>query len=201
MTFIDSGSTDNTLNILHQFAIPSHAEIRVAQTGLKFWDHQALHQVRNTIWKESQYDLVLFPDLDEIFYYPNIKRFLNENRFDIYEMEGYEMFSVKMPAKGSDILKINKGVKFTTYNKSTIFNPKIDIQFLNAHLRYTKCSNINIGNIKLLHYRCLGLDMMRKRNKRESDRLPQKCKYRSPLTEKEILKRYNDLKIKAKKVI
>jgi hypothetical protein len=173
MTFIDSGSNDDTLKIINKFATPSNPIVRLMQTGLETWDHEAGHAIRNSIWKDSNYDLVMFPDLDEIFYYPDIRNYLDKSKYDIYEMEGFEMVSDKFPAKGYDILSIKKGVKHKTYNKSTIFNPKIDIVFPNAHLRCSMNTNVCIGEIKLLHYRNLGIEMMKKRRDREASRLPQ----------------------------
>lgn len=170
MTFIDSGSTDNTLAIIKKFAIPSNPIVKIAQTGLTWWDHHALHEFRNEIWRGSKADLVFFPDCDEIFYHPDIKNFLNITKFDIYQMEGFEMVSDKMP-EGS-ILTVNTGVPFHVYDKSTIFNPRIEIEFLNAHLRYSRCTNVDMGNIKLLHYRSLGVPYMLKRRDRIKARTP-----------------------------
>ena len=172
LTFIDSGSTDNSLNIIKKWAIPSHPLVRVAQTGLTWWDHDTLHEFRNEIWKDSRADIVFFPDCDEIFFHPDMKNFLDNSIFDIFEMDGYEMVWPEMPPAGSSILQVNTGVPFHIYDKSTIFNPRVEIEFLNAHLRYTRCTNVNIGDIKLLHYRSLGLSYMLKRRDRIKSRTP-----------------------------
>jgi hypothetical protein len=202
MTFIDSGSTDNTNSILKYFATPDRPIIRITQTGLKTWDHEELHKYRNDIWRDSKYDLVFFPDCDEIFYRKDIVKFLNQkNPPDIYEMTGYEMVSNTLPAPGDSILSIRTGVPFQQYNKSTIFNPKIDISFPNAHMRYSPCTNVDIGGIKLLHYRNLGIRMMKIRRDREAERLPVRCTYRTPLTDEEIKKRHSMLTANATIVI
>lgn len=172
MTFIDSGSTDNTIQIIKKYATPSRPLVKIAQTGLTWWDHNTLHEFRNEIWKESKADFVFFPDCDEIFYHPDIKNFLNDSIFDIYEMDGYEMVCADFPSYDKSILSVNTGVPFHVYDKSTIFNPRIEIEFLNAHLRYTRCTNVNIGDIKLLHYRSLGLSYMLKRRDRIKSRTP-----------------------------
>lgn len=173
MTFIDSGSTDNSLAIIKRYAVPTNPLVKIAQTGLTWWDHHALHEFRNEIWKGSKADLIFFPDCDEIFYHPNLKSFLNETHwFDIYQMEGFEMVSTGFPEPGESILKLNKGVPFHVYDKSTIFNPRIEIEFLNAHIRYTRCTNVNMGDIKLLHYRSMGIPYMLKRRDRIKARTP-----------------------------
>jgi hypothetical protein len=202
ITFIDSDSTDRTQAILKYYATPDRPILRITQTGLKIWDHDALHIYRNDIWRDSKYDLIFFPDCDEIFYRKDIVKYLNQkNPPDIYEMAGYEMVSNRAPEPGMSILSINTGVPFQQYNKSTIFNPKIDISFPNAHMRYSPCTNVDIGGIKLLHYRNLGLRMMRSRRDREADRLPIGCTYRTPLTDEEIKRRHTDLMRKATVII
>jgi glycosyltransferase involved in cell wall biosynthesis len=202
MTFIDSGSTDKTLQIVHRFATSDHPVIRVTQTGLTTWDHAAGHIIRNEIWKDSTYDLVMFPDLDEIFYHPQIVKFLNRKQvIDVYEMEGFEMVGQSLPPIGKSILNIRTGVKFNVYNKSTIFNPQIDICFPNAHLRCTMSTNISAGEIKLLHYRNMGIKMMTWRSERERLRLPKNCKYRTPMDNIQIRQRYEGLRNQAINVI
>jgi hypothetical protein len=61
MTFIDSGSTDRTRQILDDHASKGKQHIRLMPTGLTWWDHETLHKLRNSIWKESQFDYVFFP--------------------------------------------------------------------------------------------------------------------------------------------
>jgi hypothetical protein len=203
MTFIDSGSTDNTLKILHKFATPSHPEIRVTQTGQTFWNQEPLHEIRNNIWRDSDYDLVLFPDCDEIFYTENgICNYLNQTNYDIYEMEGFEMITDRFPDPNTKITEIKTGFHFHPFNKSTIFKPQIELSFLNAHLRYSPTQNVDMtGNIKLLHYRSLGLEMMIKRNKRMIDRLPKGYNGHHPETMTKLHSRYNDWISKATEVI
>jgi hypothetical protein len=201
ITFIDSGSNDNSFKIIQKFAVPSAPIVRICQTGLDWWDHNVLHEYRNNIWKDSLYDLVLFPDCDEVLYHQTgLRNFLNRTRNDVYSMEGFEMVG-EFPAPGTSITDIKTGVPFYPYNKSTIFNPKIDISFPNAHLRYTPVTNINLGEVKLLHYRNLGFKYMKFRIARERSRLPQNCKIRSFWTDNEIKERINDLKSKAVNVI
>lgn len=201
ITFIDSGSSDKSLLIIKQFAVPSAPTVRICQTGLEWWDHEVLHEYRNNIWRDSNYDLVLFPDCDEVFYHSTgLRNFLEETNNDVYAMEGYEMVG-EFPKQGMKLTDIRKGVPFYPYNKSTIFNPKIDIYFPNAHLRYAKTTNIDLGRIKLLHYRNLGIEYMKFRIAREKSRLPKDCKYRSFHSEAEIKARYKNLTDNARTVI
>ena len=201
MTFIDSGSSDKSMDIIKTFATPTAPTVRICQTGLTWWDHEVLHEYRNNIWQDSKYDYVLFPDCDEVFYHSlGLRDFLEESESDVFAMEGYEMVG-EFPLPGTKITSIRKGVPFYPYNKSTLFNPKCDIYFPNAHLRYTKTTNISLGQVKLLHYRNLGFEYMKFRIQRERDRLPKDCKYRSFHSDKELRERFKNLSDNARDVI
>lgn len=164
MTFIDSGSTDNTLKLIKKF--------NVIQTGITWWDWDAYHRIKNTVWKQSNFDLVFFPDLDEFLYKPKLREFLEANSYDFYQMEGYQMVSEEFPKKGTDILDIKDGSPLPLHNKFSIFNPKIDFVFDNAHTITTKSTNICKFKIKLLHYKYMGVKHMLKRAKLIKERVP-----------------------------
>lgn len=165
MTFIDSGSKDGTLELIKNHTI--------VHTGLTWWDWDKLHWTRQNIWKDSDFDIVLFPDLDEIFYSPiGLRTFLETYKYDIYRMEGYQMVSRNFPNQGTNILNINQGVRLPLYDKFTIFNPKADVNFPNAHHIDTTCRNICKNKIKLLHYKFLGVDHMLKRARIIQKRVP-----------------------------
>jgi glycosyltransferase involved in cell wall biosynthesis len=175
MVFLDSGSTDRTLDIIKSF------KRQVIPTGLTFWDWDKMRETYQTIWKGSDADYVFLMDVDEIFYHPNLRQFLefHKGRYDIYRMEGYQMVSKTFPKEGTSILDINMGVVLPLYNKSTIFNPSVDIYHENAHEIKTTTTRICEGVIKLLHYKFLGADIMVKRTQLIKDRVPPNtyCKY------------------------
>lgn len=201
MTFIDSGSNDDSIRILKDYATEDKPEVRVTQTGLTWWDHEKLHIYRNEIWRNSTYDYIFFPDADEFFYHPDIKKYIEKSKNDIYEMCGFDMISDKFPAPGSDILSIKTGMYFQIYNKSTIFKPTCDIQFLNAHIRYSSSTSVDFGNIKLLHYRYLGLDHVKKRRDREKSRLPKNYRARQAQTDEWLKNRFDYVKSQSRVVI
>lgn len=163
MTFIDSGSTDKTLAM-----IKGH---NVIHTGLTWWDWDTLHEMRQNIWRNSQADLIFFPDLDEFFYKPDLRAFLEANQYDIYQLEGYQMVTKAFPS-GDNILNHRLGIPLPLHNKYTIFNPKINIDFPDAHSAISSSSNINRFDIKLLHYKYLGAKHMAKRARLVFDRVP-----------------------------
>lgn len=164
MTFIDSGSTDKTLELIKKH--------EVIHTCLNWWDWDFLHDLRQNIWRSSVYDLIFFPDVDEFFYHPDLRRFLETNRYDIYRMEGYQMVARRFPSKGTNILDLNMGVSCSLYNKYTLFDPKADLTFPDAHNVTTTSKDICSFKIKLLHYKYLGIDYLMKRTKSIIDRVP-----------------------------
>ena len=133
MTFLDSGSTDKTLKLLENH--------EVFQTGLTWWDWDECQKIRDTIWRQSDYDLVFFPDVDEFLYKANLREFLEENSYEIYQTEGFQMISNEFPKPGTDILHINTGIPLPLHNKYAIFNPKADLSFLDAHNVRTSSEN------------------------------------------------------------
>lgn len=201
MTFIDSASSDRSHEILNEYALRKDTPtIRMVQTSLTWWDWEVLHPYRNHIWKDSKMDYILFPDCDEIFYHHlGLKKFLEGRNFDIYEMDGYEMVADR-PPDGS-ILNVKKGVHHAIYNKSMIFKPTVQITFPSAHVRCSPSANVNMGEVKLLHYRNLGLPLMKKRRDREKSRLPHRFKFRTIHTDIDIKRRFDKLKAEAVNVI
>jgi hypothetical protein len=165
MTFIDSESNDDTLKIIRDH--------RIIKTGLKWWDWDTLHNMRDNIWRQSEYDMIMFPDVDEFFYRPDLKEFLNITNFEIYQMQGFQMVSSKFPSRpGMEITELNRGVPLPLHNKYTIFSPKADIHFVDAHNIATASNKINRFDIKLLHYKYLGVENMMRRAKLIQSRVP-----------------------------
>jgi hypothetical protein len=176
MTFLDSGSTDKTLDLIKD------AGGRIIHTGLTFWDWDTMRNIYQNIWKGSEYDYIFLLDVDEFFYQPlGLRGFLEENvkAIEIYQLEGYQMVSPTFPSPGSNIFDINMGVRLPLYDKSTIFNPNADIYHENAHEVKTTSTKISSGAIKLLHYKFLGVDILLKRAELVKQRVPPDsfCKY------------------------
>ena len=166
MTFIDSDSTDKTLKLIEKY--------EVIQTGFTWWDWDEYHKIRNIVWKQSEYDLIFFPDVDEFLYRRNLREFLekNEDVYDIYQMEGFQMISANFPKPETDILEIKVGIPLPLHSKYAIFNPKADIYFPDAHNVETTSENVCRFEIKLLHYKYLGVRNMLRRAELIKSRVP-----------------------------
>lgn len=175
MNFLDSGSTDRTLDIINEYGG------EIIHTGLTFWDWDTMRNIYQNIWKTSDADYIFLMDVDEFFYHPDLRNFLETNidSVDIYQMIGYQMVSPTFPKEGSNIFDIKKGVPLPLYNKSTIFKPNIDIYHENAHEIKTTSTKICRDVIKLLHYKFLGVDVLIKRSDAVKSRVPANsyCEY------------------------
>lgn len=207
MTFIDSGSDDNTLRLIKPY--------KVIHTGLKTWDWDEGQIILENVWKGSKADYVFFPNIDEIFYHPNLRKFLESKigEIDIFKMKGYQMVSNTFPKPNNNILNLRYGVPFSLYNKFMIFNPRCDIKLINAHDIKTTSRKISFYEIKLLHYKFLGVEEQIRRANLVKKRVPKDsfCKGIGG----NILKKYpnliktrsqyqtelNDLLLKAERVI
>ena len=83
-----------------------------------------------------------------------------EKRYSIYKLEGYQMYS---KLEELEYLKpiteqIRTGIKDTLYDKCILFKPTInEIKYsVGAHVCYN--DNIYNSNIKLLHYKNIGIN-------------------------------------------
>jgi hypothetical protein len=209
MTFIDSGSTDNTINLIKGYGG------KIINTGLTTWDWDLGHQILQNVWKDSTADYVFFPNVDEIFYKPNLREYLESKMgmVDIFQMRGFQMVSNEFPKRGSNILDIKMGVPSSLYSKFMIFNPKANLTFVNAHDIRTTSTKLDRGNIKLLHYRYLGVKEQLRRASLVKQRVPCSSfckgiggnilqKFPGLIQTKEVYqKEINDLLLKAVRVI
>jgi len=180
----DNESTDKTVSIASKH--PLVTKINTINTDNTVND-QILIDFKNTCWKDSTSNYVIVVDVDELLYHPNIINFLKENRnFLIFKPCGYDMISETFPNNNSSIIsQIKKGNRNGRFDKSCIFNPKLikDINYKHgAHECNPSYINSKIKNpyyysedysceLKLLHYRYLGLDNFLQKNTQSGKRL------------------------------
>jgi glycosyltransferase involved in cell wall biosynthesis len=172
ITFIENGSTDGTVELIMACAKKNGPVIRIYKTGMTWWDWDAGLRIRNEIWKDSDYDWIFFIDIDEIIFKPRLREFLKNTDCDIMKLKGYQMVSDKFPARGTKITDIKNGILFPMEDKYAIYRNTADIHCINAHSIFPTKSKICEGEIKLLHYKYLGVDIMVKRAKMIKERVP-----------------------------
>ena len=88
---------------------------------MKTWDWDAGLVIRNYIWYASDYDIIMWADLDEIIYHKNLRKFIETTDADIYQTEGYDMVSSVYPKKGTNILDIKIGMRAGLEDKFLIW--------------------------------------------------------------------------------
>jgi hypothetical protein len=98
---------------------------------------------------------------------------------EVPQVEGYTMVSKKFPTTSGQIYdEIRTGVRDGYWDKKAIFRG-------NIHYNVGRHSiNLDVFNpkssptceIKLLHYRCLGMDYVRRRHARNWARVPEHCR-------------------------
>jgi glycosyltransferase involved in cell wall biosynthesis len=175
ITIVDNGSTDDTLKIIKECAKKCDTIIKIVHSGMKTWDWDLGLVIRNSIWKKSRYDIIMWADLDEIIYHPtmNLRKFLYQNHYDIYQTKGYDMVSSTYPRPGTSILDIKMGTPAPLEDKYLIWRRGSDIKSVTAHSIEMTSEKICRGEILLLHYKYLGVNAMVKRAAAIKARVPE----------------------------
>lgn len=166
----DNYSDDETGYLLSKY---SNITVIKYDTGGTFNDikHQ---QIKNTTWKQSRgkADWVIVIDMDELLYTPQMTQFLIQNSsYTLFKPDGYNMVAASFPDYDRKIIEsVNKGVKNEFYSKSVLFNPYriVEINYEpGAHEDYPEgiVSVARDNNLKLLHYKNLGIDYVLNRIK------------------------------------
>lgn len=211
MVFMDNESTDSSHEIIKSF---DNTEIRTFKTNNQINDAAYL-DIKNNIWKESRgiADWIIICDTDEILYHSNLLfklEMLKAKGVSIIKPYGYDMVAESFPTE--DILEIKTGVKENRhFRKCIIFDPN-KISEINFKTGCHKCKpegNVKFykkSDIKLLHYKNLGLSYLVNRFNVFKSRLSQyniDNKFGTHyLSEKEELeKKFNKLKRKATIVV
>jgi glycosyltransferase involved in cell wall biosynthesis len=164
----DNESTDKTASI----ALSSGANVIAVPTDNKLMD-SVLTRIKNEEYKKSIgiADWVIIVDIDEFLYHPQFLSVLEEYKnagVTLPRVIGYEMVSSSLPVdRGQDIYEdIKIGFNNELYNKHAIFNPELDICYgIGSHSCKPKGRIVKspFSDIKLLHYRFLGIDYIKSR--------------------------------------
>lgn len=176
IVIMDNESDDNSTSIIKSYA---HTEVRSYSSNGEIRDDIYL-EIKNNIWKESigKADWVIVCDTDEILYHPNLVGKLDELKekgISIIKPHGFDMYAESFPEKS--LLEISNGIKDNRFlGKCIIFNPNLikEINYsIGSHRCYPtgKLKYYKKEDIKLLHYKYIGVEYFINRNEKHQSRL------------------------------
>lgn len=183
MTFFDDESTDTTRQIIatcpKAFYQPWPGSHGIVDD--EFTDFA------NEKWKEARgnAEWIIWVDADEFIYHPTIMellaRYLKEG-VDHPRVAGFTMLSDRFPTTAGQIYdEIRTGIPDDCWSKQVVFRSSIAWHVgkhsLNRHLMRPRENTV--AELKLLHYRGLGLDYVAERHARNWARVPEHCRIRN----------------------
>lgn len=173
----DNCSTDGSLDISKEFP--------KVHTKTYFTDEQIRDdiylKIKNDCWKNSRgnCDYVIVCDIDEFIYHPDLSAFLEESfrkGVSLFQSKGYHMISKNYPGRQTNILKeITEGTRAEGFDKFSVFDPN-KVEEINYDYGAHGCFpigelNFSTHELKLLHYKYMGIDYMLSRYKEMGKRL------------------------------
>ena len=177
----DNYSSDTTEKIIK--SNPKATIIKFGERG-KF-DDSANQRVKNECWKQSRgkADLVVVCDMDEFLYHNDLKAVLEkicERKVSFPTTVGYEMYNDRMPEYDGvnrlpDLIK--NGVRSGWLDKHIIFDPHriVDVNFDPGAHHADPTGIVRRGDVdtelKLLHYKNMGIEQLLSRYKQLRERL------------------------------
>lgn len=180
MTFYDDHSTDQTRAILAHCPKAIVADWP-GEPGIV--DDQFL-EFANERWKDARghADYVVFVDADEFLYHPNILGVLTgylHADIDVPQIQGYTMVSKSFPTTQGQIYdEVRCGFPDGIWSKPAIFRKHMWWTVGRHGLDFAQFNptSSSLAEIKLLHYRALGMDYVRWRHNRNWERVPERCR-------------------------
>lgn len=183
LIFYDDQSDDGTREMLQ--ACPQ-SELRNWPGSHGIVDDEFLI-FANEQWKEAKdiADWIIWVDADEFIYHRNITDVLLgyiAAGVDCPLIDGYTMMSDHFPTTDGQIYdEIKTGFKDECWSKQVVFRENIRWNVGRHSLDTMRCQPrmSETAEIKLLHYRCLGMDYLRWRHDRNWQRVPDHCRAKS----------------------
>lgn len=179
VTILDNNSTDNSVEIINSFP---NTDIIPWESNNELNDGLYL-KLKNHVWKSSvgTADYVIVGDTDEFLYHENMIEFLiksKEKGVTIFKPEGYHMvadedFTLNID---DDLIKsVNKGVRAEVLDKLMMFdcNKISNINYsIGCHMA-NPIGELVVSNkeLKMLHYKFLGLEDHKLKQKIRGERL------------------------------
>lgn len=178
-TIFDNYSNDHSENIIR-----SYSNTKIFPFKTDGFNDDAHNDIKNKCWKQSRgkADFVIVCDIDEFVYHSDIHqaiKLLKDGKYSIVKPYGYNMYSADYPIYDSGQLitdQVKCGVRVPMFDKCILFDPHAiaEINYKpGAHECYPwgRVKNYRNEDIKLLHYKCLGLQQILERNRAYVSRL------------------------------
>lgn len=179
---LDNQSTDRSRQIIQSY---ENTEIITWDSKKQVRDDLYL-ELKNTIWKRSRgtADFVIVGDADEFLFHEDMEEFLTKSKkegYTIFKPEGYHMIGDEdlILSSEDDIFeKVTHGIRGVSNDKLMLFdcNKIFEINYLFGCHQANPIGDIKIYNspdLKMLHYKYLGLNdfipKQRARGQRLSD--------------------------------
>jgi glycosyltransferase involved in cell wall biosynthesis len=179
VTILDNHSTDNSAEIINSFP---NTEIIPFTSNNEF--HDGVHiKLKNHVWKSSIgiADYVILGDTDEFLYHENMINFLTESfnkGVTLFKPIGYHMVANEnfiLKADDNIFEKVTDGVRTEVLDKMMMFNcnkiTNINYGF-GCHGAVPQGEIVlSAGELKMLHYKFLGLEDHMYKQKIRGERL------------------------------
>lgn len=140
--------------------------------------------IKNNCWKQSRgkADYVIVCDTDEFIYHSDIHQAITQLKCDKYSIVkpyGYNMYSTNYPVYDSQHLltdQVKRGIRVPMFDKCILFDPHaiVEIKYKpGAHECHPwgRVKKYRNEDIKLLHYKNIGLEQLLERNRAYASRL------------------------------
>jgi hypothetical protein len=177
---LDNNSSDNSIQIINSF---DNTEIITWDSNNEVRDDLYL-KLKNNVWKQSigVADFVIVGDSDEFLFHDDMIDFLKkskENGFTVFKPEGYHMIGDEnLVLKPDDDLfsEVKEGIKGESNDKLMLFdcNKVKEINYMHGCHIANPIGDIKMyrgSDLKMLHFKYLGLDDFIPKQKLRGDRL------------------------------
>jgi glycosyltransferase involved in cell wall biosynthesis len=175
----DNHSTDDSVAIIRSF---SNTEVRHYESDNSMRSDR-MTEIRDHAWKEARghADYVIVCDIDEFLYHSNLIGFLEEKKREkitLFLPRGHQMIADHLPTAAGQIYdEITTGCRNRWFDKPCLFDPQA-IEEINYGPGCHLCHPIgdvrlyrSTFDLKLLHFRWLGLDYVLKLHAERRDRV------------------------------
>ncbi len=214
-TIYDNYSDDHSEEIIQKHG---NADIVKFSMGGQINDY-IYQDIKNNCWKKSRgkADFVIVGDIDEFLYHNDILQMLTmlkTDKFSIVKPFGYNMYSTEYPCYNSEksiTEQVKRGIRVPMFDKCILFDPHaiVEINYKpGAHECYPwgRVKWYRNEDIKLLHYKNIGLKQLIERNRLYASRLSKENiekNYGAEYLKKEqlIIQEFKDNEQKATEII